>query len=132
MPEPAYLKYCQYQPPLPYTYQQVVRALPNSVNVQVEQDLGGKLNGLIAIPRSLEYSYHIGTLEEYALAQNWTKKLGCTYIYNFGAGQKKLCLCMYNFRAGQKKPGCTCTPGTPYLVWRPWVYGFFSGRILSP
>ena len=41
----------------------ILYSKPNSVNVQVEQNLGGKLNGLIAIPsRSLEYSYHIGNL----------------------------------------------------------------------
>ena len=113
MPEPAYLKYCQYQPPLPYTYQQVVRALPNSVNVQVEQDLGGKLNGLIAIPRSLEYSYHIGTLKEYALAQNWTKKLGCTYIYIIsGRGRKNgVHICIISGR-GRKTTGAHVAPPT--------------------
>ena len=114
MPEPAYLKYFQYQPPLPYTYQQVVRALPNSVNVQVEQDLGGKLNGLIAIPRSLEYSYHIGTLKEYALAQNWTKKLGCTYIYIIlGRGRKSCAYVCIISGQGRKSLGVRALQAPP-------------------
>ena len=52
----------------------ILYSKPNSVNVQVEQNLGGKLNGLIAIPsRSLEYSYHIG--------------IPYRYVYGFFSGR---------------------------------------------
>ena len=33
LPEPTYLKHCQYQPPLPYNYRQVVRALKTRLQV---------------------------------------------------------------------------------------------------
>ena len=33
LPEPTHLKHCQYQPPLPYKYRQVVRALKTRLQV---------------------------------------------------------------------------------------------------
>ena len=43
----------------------------------------------------------------YALAPNWTKKRGCKYKYNFGAGQKKRYTYMHNFRPGQETVGAS-------------------------